>query len=282
MALLDIRQRTGYLFLDGDARPRDSDLRAGEHTPRRAGASGRHVRPVRRGSARQLDGRVVAARRLDELRQPARRPCRERRLEGAIGRGAGSAAGTARARRPQQRAARDPGAARPLEPENDRRRGDRRWRVDGLQDGDDRQGDIRPRRPRHGGDGTERGGRPGRGAERAGGQSAAAHRPERRGGRVDRAVALARRGRSARATSCCGWSTCPRSRTSRSAIRSSPRASTGFTRRDTWSGTVEAVEKSGNSYKQILVRPAVDFSSVEEVLVVLTPMPGREAEESSQ
>lgn len=47
-------------------------------------------------------------------------------------------------------------------------------------------------------------------------------------------------------------------------------------------GTVEAVEKSGNSYKQILVRPAVDFSSVEEVLVVLTPMPGREAEESSQ
>jgi rod shape-determining protein MreC len=47
-------------------------------------------------------------------------------------------------------------------------------------------------------------------------------------------------------------------------------------------GTVEAVEKSGNSYKQILVRPSVDFSSVEEVLVVLTPMPGREAEESSQ
>ena len=47
-------------------------------------------------------------------------------------------------------------------------------------------------------------------------------------------------------------------------------------------GTVEAVEKSGNSYKQILVRPAVDFSSVEEVLVVLTPTPGRGAEESSQ
>ena len=47
-------------------------------------------------------------------------------------------------------------------------------------------------------------------------------------------------------------------------------------------GTVEAVEKSGNSYKQILVRPAVDFSSVEEVLVVLTHAPGREAEETSQ
>jgi rod shape-determining protein MreC len=47
-------------------------------------------------------------------------------------------------------------------------------------------------------------------------------------------------------------------------------------------GTVESLEKSGNNYKQILVRPAVDFSSIEEVLVVLTPMPGREAEESSQ
>ena len=47
-------------------------------------------------------------------------------------------------------------------------------------------------------------------------------------------------------------------------------------------GKVEAVEKSGNSYKQILVRPAVDFSSVEEVLVVLTHAPGRDAEETSQ
>jgi rod shape-determining protein MreC len=36
-------------------------------------------------------------------------------------------------------------------------------------------------------------------------------------------------------------------------------------------GTVEAVEKSGGGYRQILVRPAVDFSSLEEVLVVLTP-----------
>ena len=47
-------------------------------------------------------------------------------------------------------------------------------------------------------------------------------------------------------------------------------------------GKVEAVEKSGNNYKQILVRPAVDFSSVEEVLVVLTHTPGRDAEETSQ
>jgi rod shape-determining protein MreC len=47
-------------------------------------------------------------------------------------------------------------------------------------------------------------------------------------------------------------------------------------------GKVEVVERSGTAYKRILVRPAVDFSSVEEVLVVQTPMPSREVEESSQ
>jgi rod shape-determining protein MreC len=47
-------------------------------------------------------------------------------------------------------------------------------------------------------------------------------------------------------------------------------------------GKVEAVEKSGTAYKQILVRPAVDFTSLEEVLVVLTPTAAREAEEPSQ
>jgi rod shape-determining protein MreC len=36
-------------------------------------------------------------------------------------------------------------------------------------------------------------------------------------------------------------------------------------------GRVEAVEKSGGAYRAIFVRPAVDFSSLEEVLVVLTP-----------
>ena len=46
-------------------------------------------------------------------------------------------------------------------------------------------------------------------------------------------------------------------------------------------GKVEAVDRTPTSFKQILVRPAVDFSSIEEVLVVLTPMV-REPEESSQ
>jgi len=42
-------------------------------------------------------------------------------------------------------------------------------------------------------------------------------------------------------------------------------------------GRVESVEKGG--VKRILVRPAVDFRALEEVLVVLTPSPAREAAE---
>ncbi len=44
-------------------------------------------------------------------------------------------------------------------------------------------------------------------------------------------------------------------------------------------GTVETVEGGRGTYHQIAVRPAVDFSRLEEVLVVLTPPPGREAGE---
>jgi rod shape-determining protein MreC len=41
-------------------------------------------------------------------------------------------------------------------------------------------------------------------------------------------------------------------------------------------GKVEAVEKSGPSYKRITVKPAIDFSRLEEVLIVLTPAPARD------
>ena len=44
-------------------------------------------------------------------------------------------------------------------------------------------------------------------------------------------------------------------------------------------GRVEAVEKSGGAYKRITVMPSVDFRSLEEVLVVLTPMPVQDARE---
>jgi rod shape-determining protein MreC len=44
-------------------------------------------------------------------------------------------------------------------------------------------------------------------------------------------------------------------------------------------GRVETVERAGGAYKRIIVKPAVDFSGIEEVLVVLTLPPGREAAE---
>jgi rod shape-determining protein MreC len=42
-------------------------------------------------------------------------------------------------------------------------------------------------------------------------------------------------------------------------------------------GTVETVERGTGTYHQIRIRPSVDFSRLEEVLVVLTPVPGSEA-----
>jgi rod shape-determining protein MreC len=41
-------------------------------------------------------------------------------------------------------------------------------------------------------------------------------------------------------------------------------------------GRVERVEKNGTAYKRITVKPSVDFSALEEVLVVTTPMTGKE------
>jgi rod shape-determining protein MreC len=38
-------------------------------------------------------------------------------------------------------------------------------------------------------------------------------------------------------------------------------------------GRIETVERSGGGFKRIIVKPTVDFTSIEEVLVVLTPMP---------
>jgi rod shape-determining protein MreC len=46
-------------------------------------------------------------------------------------------------------------------------------------------------------------------------------------------------------------------------------------------GQVESLEKSGTAYKRIVVRPAVDFQMLEEVLVILTPPAGHEAAEGN-
>jgi rod shape-determining protein MreC len=45
-------------------------------------------------------------------------------------------------------------------------------------------------------------------------------------------------------------------------------------------GRIEQVEKTGGSYKRITIKPAVDFTSLEEVLVVLAPTQARDAAES--
>ena len=47
-------------------------------------------------------------------------------------------------------------------------------------------------------------------------------------------------------------------------------------------GQVESVEKSGPAYKRITVKPAVNFSSLETVLVVLTPSPIKQAEQDAK
>jgi rod shape-determining protein MreC len=47
-------------------------------------------------------------------------------------------------------------------------------------------------------------------------------------------------------------------------------------------GRVDTVEKSGGAYRRIVVRPAVDFARLEEVLVILTPSPARQASEAPQ
>lgn len=42
-------------------------------------------------------------------------------------------------------------------------------------------------------------------------------------------------------------------------------------------GRVESVDKNGVAYRSIGIRPAVDFSTLEDVLVVLTPSPAQQA-----
>ena len=41
-------------------------------------------------------------------------------------------------------------------------------------------------------------------------------------------------------------------------------------------GQVESIDRGGGAYKRIVARPAVDFTGLEEVLVVVTPTPARE------
>ncbi len=47
-------------------------------------------------------------------------------------------------------------------------------------------------------------------------------------------------------------------------------------------GYVDTVEKSGPQYKRITVKPAVNFSSLETVLVVVTPTPSKQIDEQNK
>jgi len=47
-------------------------------------------------------------------------------------------------------------------------------------------------------------------------------------------------------------------------------------------GQVESVEKNGPTYRRITIKPAVNFSTLETVLVVSTPTPGNQPEEQKE
>ena len=72
-------------------------------------------------------------------------------------------------------------------------------------------------------------------------------------------------------TASCGWSTCR----GRADVKPGDLVVTsgidGIYPKGFVIGTIESVDRGPGTYHEIGVRPAVDFSSLEEVLVVLTP-----------
>ena len=192
---------------------------------RRAGARGGDLRRRSpRCSAPRRPASSGVARRLERLRRPAQRAApRTRSCKRQLGE---------RADRSCSSSARWPIAAAALEQLLELREQHRRCTTTAAEvigggadarvpDRDDRQGhaatacgaDMAVIAP-----GGRR--RPGRRAERARGEGAAAHRPQRRGRRARSSARARRASSSAPATSGCAWSTCRRSPTSRSATSS--------------------------------------------------------------
>ena len=152
----------------------------------------------------------------------------------------------------------------------------------------DRDGESRQRRwrsGRHGCDRSERADRTGhwsRGVAR--GTRAAAHRSDR-GGRRRSPSALGQGGSwlvlaAARSTHRFAWSSYRTWRRSSRGTSSLRRGSMGSIRKASSIGTVEKSERGGRLHSTIAVRPAVDFSSLEQVLIVLVPARGAITEES--
>ena len=173
-----------------------------------------------------------------------------------------SAAGAAQARRARDRGLRDD--RRPATPEF------RDMTID--------KGGVRRCRTGHGRHLAGRCRRPRHPAEPARVARADADRPQRRRGRDDRAHARAghrrRPGRFAADGVRAGHG-----RRQVRATSSSRQASTRSIRRDFVIGTVEVVNRGQGTFHEITVRPAVDFSRLEEVLVVTTPPPAITAEQ---
>ena len=245
---------------------------------RRAGARGGDLRRRSpRCSATAARGRRAVRRRLERLRRPARRrAARTSTLQARAGelrrsRCSRSARSPSAAR--GLRAAARPARARRAADDGGRRHRRRRRRPDfrtvtidkGTRDGP---------AARHGRHRAGRRRRPRRRAERARGEGAAADRSQR-GGRRARSSGRARRASSsAPATIACGWTTCRTSPTSTVGDVVVTSGIDGIYPKGFVIGQVESVERSGGAYSAIVVRPAVDFSALEEVLVVLTPTPG--------
>ena len=271
----------GYLFLAVVGRPHHPDLRAGELALGRAAAAGGRVRRVRRGAARRRRAVVGGVRGVwdgyvalrdvraenEALEQRDARPARSRC--------SASARWPARAEqlrqlldlRDRSRAADARGRGRSGQPDaptsarvtidrgTRRRRAAPTWRSIAPAGVVGRVVDaVAPRR-----------------------EGAAARRPERRGGRDGRAVARPGdrdRQRREPAAARVRRRRRPTSQTGDMVVTSGIDGiyPPGFV-----VGRVEAIERVGGAFRSIRVRPAVDFSTLEQVLVVLAPGAGAAA-----
>ncbi|PYQ86520.1 MAG: hypothetical protein DMG03_06885 [Acidobacteria bacterium] len=241
-------------------RPHPADLGPGELAHRRAGPRGRHVRNLRRGAARRIERHHGRAAGVEWLRRPARTQIGERQPETAARRRAGCAAGAARARRSVARARAAARDARPIRSAHGGSGDHRRGRDARFPHADDRQGDARRAAPRHGGD---RAGRRRRAHRHAAG--AIIERSRAQGVVVGSGEDRLRMENVSEASDIVVGDIVVTS------------GIEGIYPKGFIIGRVDTVEKNGPSYRTITVKPAVDFASLEEVLVVVTPTPAREA-----
>ena len=138
---------------------------------------------------------------------------------------------------------------------------------------DDRQGLVGRAQAGHGRHLAGGRRRPRDSAEPARLPGADAHRSQRRGRRDDRAHARAGHRRRRRATRC-AWSTCPGTADVKQGDLVVTSGIDGIYPKGFVIGTVEVVDRGPGTFHEITVRPAVDFSRLEEVLVVTTPPAG--------